>query len=72
MSPSGFRKPAIISISKLLGNYNTLVAAINTWLIISISKLLGNYNALTGEVHSATIISISKLLGNYNSSKLIP
>ena len=35
----------IISISKLLGNYNNAGLDFDTVLIISISKLLGNYNA---------------------------
>ena len=34
----------IISISKLLGNYNKIGKLKNAALIISISKLLGNYN----------------------------
>ena len=35
----------IISISKLLGNYNFTVVQHGGGVIISISKLLGNYNA---------------------------
>ena len=34
----------IISISKLLGNYNILLSQVYCLIIISISKLLGNYN----------------------------
>ena len=34
----------IISISKLLGNYNEADLRYLTHIIISISKLLGNYN----------------------------
>ena len=36
----------IISISKLLGNYNSIIGVIADHDIISISKLLGNYNSL--------------------------
>ena len=37
----------IISISKLLGNYNQRLLYLDFDPIISISKLLGNYNLLT-------------------------
>ena len=57
---------AIISISKLLGNYNLLIRSAIVQIIISISKLLGNYNDLDTIVLHGMIISISKLLGNYN------
>ena len=36
----------IISISKLLGNYNVVFSIDEEVEIISISKLLGNYNSL--------------------------
>ena len=38
------RKTLIISISKLLGNYNPGIIDSRKKNIISISKLLGNYN----------------------------
>ena len=56
----------IISISKLLGNYNSPRLRLGSVLIISISKLLGNYNRDIDTVAQEMIISISKLLGNYN------
>ena len=37
----------IIPISKLLGNYNNVLAEAIKTKIIPISKLLGNYNILT-------------------------
>ena len=58
----------IISISKLLGNYNRIANNFRQFSIISISKLLGNYNRLRALQVRAFIISISKLLGNYNYS----
>ena len=61
----------IISISKLLGNYNASLLILNLVIIISISKLLGNYNGLQRRVCVAVIISISKLLGNYNGTSHI-
>ena len=57
---------AIISISKLLGNYNGVGEASTFAAIISISKLLGNYNSHSLTLLLKWIISISKLLGNYN------
>ena len=57
---------SIISISKLLGNYNPTPDYLILLQIISISKLLGNYNHSPNYVKNDTIISISKLLGNYN------
>ena len=56
----------IISISKLLGNYNTCLRLLFITTIISISKLLGNYNSSDDVNLFTIIISISKLLGNYN------
>ena len=62
-------KSNIISISKLLGNYNLEEVAPWIWNIISISKLLGNYNLLVMFMTMLLIISISKLLGNYNERR---
>ena len=56
----------IISISKLLGNYNINSVPSLPIAIISISKLLGNYNNNRALKEYLQIISISKLLGNYN------
>ena len=58
---------SIISISKLLGNYNIKAWKCIAPSIISISKLLGNYNPWVIHQAAQNIISISKLLGNYNS-----
>ena len=58
----------IISISKLLGNYNYDAMTGDARAIISISKLLGNYNSALAFFGSGVIISISKLLGNYNEN----
>ena len=56
----------IISISKLLGNYNQITDTDVRYFIISISKLLGSYNMFFAYAVMVMIISISKLLGNYN------
>ena len=66
-----FLYTCIISISKLLGNYNLPHLNTNLALIISISKLLGNYNLPHLNTNLALIISISKLLGNYNIEYVI-
>ena len=46
MARAGIATGFIISISKLLGNYNAQSSRIKCLVIISISKLLGNYNSL--------------------------
>ncbi len=44
MNPPDYKCTDIISISKLLGNYNRAWYQPSDIKIISISKLLGNYN----------------------------
>ena len=44
MSTVALLRSDIISISKLLGNYNKTRDIMQSATIISISKLLGNYN----------------------------
>ena len=68
---SGFNGRLIISISKLLGNYNSMKKKNIRLIIISISKLLGNYNTISAASAEVLIISISKLLGNYNRRAIL-
>ena len=56
----------IISLSELLGNYNSFCRRRFFSVIISLSELLGNYNLFVALAFVNFIISLSELLGNYN------
>ena len=56
----------IILLSKLLGDYNSLMWLYFLIYIILLSKLLGDYNLAIIDNETGKIILLSKLLGDYN------